>query len=94
MLKNMTGKFGFQNGLRFSKPKICACGATFYGPSKECDECYFKQNYLKVGKCIIENAPGRCEETDLTCEHYNECLDAANKNNWIGWRKVKNGNQT
>ena len=89
----MTGKFGLQDGLRFYRPKKCTCGATFYGPDKECDDCYFEQNYVNVGKCIIENAEGRCNETDLICDHYKECLDIVVKKNWIGWKKVKNGNQ-
>jgi hypothetical protein len=83
----MTGKFGFQDGLKFSKVKKCKCGNYYNGPADMCDECFFKNNYIKMNNCVLENAQGRCEEGDK-CPFYNKCLNATAARGWNGWRKI------
>lgn len=87
MEQSMTGQFGFQDGLRYSKTKRCKCGNFFTGPGALCDECFFKENYMEIEECVIENAEGRCELMDH-CEHYWKCLAAAAARGWAGWRKI------
>jgi hypothetical protein len=83
----MTGISGFPSGAKFLKRR-CKCGKIFFGEEKLCDECHFKRNYVKVGRCILENAEGRCKDF-FKCKNYDFCLEEASKRNWEGWRRCQ-----
>ena len=93
MPNSIYGATGSTYGSRFFKPKKCSCGAFFFGAEKECENCFFKRNYAKIGNCVIENSEFRCGKSELTCENYFKCLNTAANRGWDGWRIVKYGDK-
>lgn len=84
----MIGQSGRQSGFNSFKKKQCKkCGKSFYGYSEICEECDIKENTMTVENCVIENAPGRCEEyIKGKCE---KCLKVTAALDWEGWRRIK-----
>lgn len=69
------------------KLSTCKCGNVFVPKERGerlCNNCRRKEHVAKPCKCVIVEAPGRCEGyMKGICE---ECLDWCAEQGWVGWK--------